>query len=320
MFVLMSWRFCNAQVKFSLPPSELYRCRGYLEESILSPGILRYSREARGVVVAYTEPDLAGNTAEIDGTSPYVHINAKVDLLVFSPPKGTLLIGVISYIVRVGSAVFCLFTLFSSLLLFGSFLSSDRCRFDFEWWRFFLWFTKPFLLWVFVFLFFCLGKGAEFLGLKVYGTMYAVISRQNAPQGFIFQADPSSDDPQKSRFWERVEIGAEEDEMGDALPFSEGTILQVKTKVAFRSMALLHTKSGLFQIKGTLLGEGCTVLEEANTVMESEAKKKRKGARIFRIPEWKQREERKREEDAGCVLDGNRMGEKRRSVGAWKIT
>ncbi|KAJ8901349.1 hypothetical protein NDN08_007195 [Rhodosorus marinus] len=208
----MSWKDVKVKVRFSLPSTETMRAGSYLDEAYLSGLVLRYCAPARGVVVAYRNVELASENAFVDGISPYLHVVAKSDLLVFSPVKGEGLTGVVTFV------------------------------------------------------------SEEFIGLKVYSTFYSVISRKEAPQVFVYGND--SDDGSLGGYWKAIEPC----EISSPWNIPPGTSITIGTAIRFINLGMAHTKSGLFQIKGSLLSKECQILGSANVPEVSQARKKRKSS------------------------------------------
>uniref|UniRef100_A0A7S3EB18 RPA43 OB domain-containing protein n=1 Tax=Rhodosorus marinus TaxID=101924 RepID=A0A7S3EB18_9RHOD len=208
----MSWKEVKVKIRFSLPSTETKRAGSYLEEAYLSGLVFRYCAPARGVVVAYRNVELASDNAFVDGTSPYLHVVARSDLLVFSPVKGEVLTGVVTFV------------------------------------------------------------SEEFIGLKVYSTFYSVISRKEAPEVFVYGNDSDSD--RSGGYWKAIKPG----EISSPWNIPPGTSIDIGTAIRFINLGMAHTKSGLFQIKGSLLSDECQILGTANLPEVSQARKKRKSS------------------------------------------
>lgn len=109
------WRTVDASVVVALPPAALAGGRAGVAAAAaaasLEPALLRYVPPLGGVVVAALPRAGAGRggasgagvmavepTGHLPAASAYVHVRGRVSLLVFSPPSGALLRGVVNFI------------------------------------------------------------------------------------------------------------------------------------------------------------------------------------------------------------------------------
>lgn len=110
------WRTVDASVVVALPPAALAGGRAGVAAAAaaasLEPALLRYVPPLGGVVVAALPRAGAGRggasgtgvmavepAGHLPAASAYVHVRGRVSLLVFSPPSGALLRGVVNFIV-----------------------------------------------------------------------------------------------------------------------------------------------------------------------------------------------------------------------------
>jgi len=191
----------------------------------LSGLVLTYCAPARGVVVAYRNVALASENAFVDGTSPYLHVVAKLDLLVFTPIKGEVLTGVVTFV------------------------------------------------------------SEEFIGLKVYSTFYSVISRKETPPVFIYGNDSESES--SGAYWKATGPGG----VSDPWKIPPGASINIGTAIRFINRGIAHTKSGLFQIKGSLLSKECQILGNASLPEVSQVPKKRKSSLLGAYRRSKQKDD-----------------------------
>lgn len=110
------WRSVDASVVVALPPTALAGGRAGVAAAAaaasLEPALLRYVPPLGGVVVAALPRGRTGGggvsgagamdvepAGRLPASSAYVHVRGRVSLLVFSPPSGALLRGVVKFIV-----------------------------------------------------------------------------------------------------------------------------------------------------------------------------------------------------------------------------
>lgn len=110
------WRTVDASVVVALPPAALAGGRAGVAAAAaaasLEPALLRYVPALGGVVVAALPRAGAGRggasgagvmavepAGHLPAASAYVHVRGRVSLLVFSPPSGAFLRGVVNFIV-----------------------------------------------------------------------------------------------------------------------------------------------------------------------------------------------------------------------------
>ena len=94
-----TWREVTARVHVSLSPQDLAtRGKAAATHNAFRTLLMRYSTPLRGVPVAHRGPLDFKSPAVFVGASPYAHIVATARLLVFSPPRGTVFVGVVKHV------------------------------------------------------------------------------------------------------------------------------------------------------------------------------------------------------------------------------
>mmetsp|Transcript_2270 Transcript_2270/g.6785 ORF Transcript_2270/g.6785 Transcript_2270/m.6785 type:complete len:274 (+) Transcript_2270:84-905(+) len=89
-----------------------------------------------------------------------------------------------------------------------------------------------------------------FIGLKILQSFYCVIARKHAPAGFV-QAGEGC--------WERRSV-SEQDSL--AVEFPSGSVIKPGVWLRFTCLGMMSTKSGLYQLRGSLTDEDCLYLGE----------------------------------------------------------
>lgn len=92
------WRRVRARVHLSLTPSELSNPVRAATNRAFSSLLMRYNSELGGVVVAYIAPVQLSGPPTFIGASPFPHVIAIANLLVFAPTKGSQLLGVVTHV------------------------------------------------------------------------------------------------------------------------------------------------------------------------------------------------------------------------------
>lgn len=93
------WKEVTASVHVSLSPQEVASgAREAAARLAFDSLFMRYSRELRGIVVAQRGGLQFSTPGKFVDASPYVHVIAKATLLVFAPPRGAELLGVVRYV------------------------------------------------------------------------------------------------------------------------------------------------------------------------------------------------------------------------------
>lgn len=83
----------------SLTPQEVSaNARAAATRAAFQSLLMRYSPSLKGVAVAHRGGLRLSKTAKFVGASPYVHLRATATLLVFSPPRGAELVGLVTYV------------------------------------------------------------------------------------------------------------------------------------------------------------------------------------------------------------------------------
>lgn len=121
------WRLVRARVHLSLTPQELPDAAAHASNRAYQTLLLRHNPSLGGVVVAHTSPLKLQGAPRLIDASPFAHVSATTTLLVFAPPPGTLLTGVVSYVGpdHIGLSVHAVFH--AVLPIDGV---SDRFRYD----------------------------------------------------------------------------------------------------------------------------------------------------------------------------------------------
>ncbi|PXF48246.1 DNA-directed RNA polymerase I subunit RPA43 [Gracilariopsis chorda] len=92
------WRQVEARVHISLSPSQLSDPLASATHVAFDNLLMRYNQSLKGVVVAHIAPlKLLGHPTFIDA-SPFAHVAARAKLLVFNPPPGSVLVGVVKHV------------------------------------------------------------------------------------------------------------------------------------------------------------------------------------------------------------------------------
>lgn len=93
------WKEVTARVHISLSPQEIASdARAAATRLVIDSLLMRYSHELRGIVLAQRGGLKFATPAVFVGASPYVHVVATATLLVFAPPRGSELVGVVTYV------------------------------------------------------------------------------------------------------------------------------------------------------------------------------------------------------------------------------
>lgn len=93
------WREVTARVHVSLSPQDLASGGKAAATRIAFQSLLmRYCPELRGVAVAHRGGLTFKSPAVFVGASPYAHLVATAQLLLFSPPRGAELVGVVTHV------------------------------------------------------------------------------------------------------------------------------------------------------------------------------------------------------------------------------